>query len=577
MDRITKSLLERFVLQNHLDGIDESKAFEYFVGYITTSMHFQESFDLADIITGGGGDCGIDSITILVNGSFISEPEEIDDLILTSAYLDVEFVLTQSEISPNFDMQKIGQFCFGVEDFFKEESSLPQNDNIKMKKLIIDKIYNNSQKFKLHKPNLYLYYVTTGKWADDTNLIIRSEAGKNELLSLSIFEKVEFEFLDADKIQEQYRKIETGTIREIKIDNFMLFPEVNGIDQSFISYIDSNEFIKLLINDDGSINQSIFYDNIRDWQELNPVNKEIAETINNEGEKKYFHLLNNGITIVADEIIQTGKKFLLNNYQIVNGCQTSYTIYNNKNFITRPIIIPVKLISTKDLEIKNKIIKATNRQIPITDDMLYALSELPKKLELYFESFSNDQKLFFERRPKQYARNDSIEKTKIINLQNLVRSFASAFLCLPHQTTRNYKLLIKNNIKKIFAKDNVLEMYYLCALLNYKIETILKNKYRDNKYRPVKWHMIMSYVHYSCKEKLPRFNSNKMKGFCEMLIKEALDDISFEKKITMIFSIVNDVANDNWQRDNIRTEVFTNNTLTQINDKKRSKQANAHS
>jgi hypothetical protein len=275
-------------------------------------------------------------------------------------------------------------------------------------------------------------------------------------------------------------------------------------------------------------------------------------------------LLNNGVTIVADKIQQTGSKFLLENYQIVNGCQTSHAIYNNKNKITIPIAIPVRLIATTDQEIKNRIIKATNRQIPITDDMLYALSELPKKLEMYFDSYSGVQKLYFERRPKQYAQDDNIEKSKIINFQNLVRAFASAFLDVPHQTTKNYKMLLKNNNKKILARDNVLEMYYLSALLNYKIDDFLKMKYKDNKYRPVKWHMVMGYIKYTFDSKLPRFNSNKMQRLCEKHIAEIWDDSIFQQKITFVFEILSDVADGDWQRDNIRTEVFTNKVINKI-------------
>ncbi|GMO57709.1 MAG: AIPR family protein [Termitinemataceae bacterium] len=574
MDRITKSLLDKFIGQNKLYINKENEAFEYFIGYITTSIHFQESFEISDVITGSGDDTGIDSLSILVNGSIITEPEELDDIAESSTYLDVDFIFTQSETSSNFDTQKIGQFCFGVKDIFQEVSKLKQNDEIKLKKSIIDKIYVNSSKFKKRKPNLFLYYATTGKWVDDKNLTARAIGEKTDIEALSLFEKVKFDFLDADKIQKLYMKVTTGVSQEIKIDKFSIFPKLENVDQSFTALLESNEFLKLLLNDDGSINQSIFYDNIRDWQELNPVNTEIAETLNSNSDQKYFHLLNNGITIVADAIRQTGNSFCLENYQIVNGCQTSYAIFNNKDKITDIITIPVKLISTTNQEIKNKIIKATNRQTPITDDMLYALSELPKKLETYFDSYPNEQKLYFERRAKQYSRDDSIDKTKIINLQNLVRAFASAFLRLPHQTTRNYKQLIKSNNKKIFSQDNVFEMYYLCSLLNYKIEMKIKSKFITLSYRPSKWHIIMCYLYLSEKT-LPPFNSGKMSILCKSTIEEIFDVTKFENKINNIVEIIDKASGGNLQRDNIRTEIFTSKVLEAIENYKKHKEPHA--
>jgi len=122
MDRITKSLLDKFTKQNNLNDFSEDKAFEHFIGYIITSLHYQESFDSNDISTGSGNDTGIDSISIMINGSFIVEPEEVADIADSSSYLDVEFIMTQSETSSNFDSKKIGSFCYGVKDIFLEKS-----------------------------------------------------------------------------------------------------------------------------------------------------------------------------------------------------------------------------------------------------------------------------------------------------------------------------------------------------------------------------------------------------------------------------------------------------------------------
>jgi hypothetical protein len=568
MDRITKSLLDKYVSQNQIGSRSENESFEFFIGYITTSMHFQGTFDVSDIVTGSSDDTGIDSISILANGFFITEPEEIDDLVNSSSYLDIDFIFTQSETSSNFDTGKIGKFCFGVRDIFQVNSNLKQNDEIRLKKNIIDKIYENSQKFKNRKPNLFLYYATTGKWVDDRNLLARANGEKDNIIFLGIFENVNFNFLDADKIRKLFMKASTGISQNITIEKFTYFPSITNVNQSFSALLDSTEFIKLLSNEDGSINQSIFYDNIRDWQELNPVNTEMAETIGSSTDQQYFHLLNNGITIVADEIRQSGNSFYLENYQIVNGCQTSYAIFNNKDKIIKPITIHVKLISTIDQEIKNKIIKATNRQTPINDDMLYALSELPKKLEIYFDSYEEKTKLFFERRLKQYSRNDMIEKARIINLQNLVRAFASAFLDLPHQTTRNYKMLIRVHNEKIFARDNILDMYYLSALLNYKIETLIKNSVIEKKYRPAKWHMIMCYIKTSS-DKLPRFNSHKMGIYCKSVVDEIWKENSFNSRLGDIINIINNAADSNFQRDNIRTDDFTKKVLDEVEKKKK--------
>ncbi|MDA0062453.1 AIPR family protein [Brachyspira hyodysenteriae] len=54
-----------------------------------------------------------------------------------------------------------------------------------------------------------------------------------------------------------------------------------------------------LVCDNDRIIKSIFYDNVRDYQGDTIVNKEIANTMLNENESKYFGLYHNGVTIVA--------------------------------------------------------------------------------------------------------------------------------------------------------------------------------------------------------------------------------------------------------------------------------------
>ena len=130
MDRITRALLNEFVEQSSLQALAEDKAFEQFCGYLVTSGHYSESFASDDITVGAGGDCGIDCIAIIINGTLVTEPEEVADLATANGYLDVTFIFTQAERSTSFETAKIGQFVFGVCDFFAESPHLPQNDRV---------------------------------------------------------------------------------------------------------------------------------------------------------------------------------------------------------------------------------------------------------------------------------------------------------------------------------------------------------------------------------------------------------------------------------------------------------------
>jgi len=140
MDRITKSLLDNFISNNNLEKVVEETAFERFTGYLMTSKHFTETFSSDDIHVGAGADCGIDSISIIVNGCLVVDPDEIEDLETTNGYIDATFIFNQAERSSSFDTQKLGNFGFGVKDFLSENPKLPQNDGLKLKAKIINEV-----------------------------------------------------------------------------------------------------------------------------------------------------------------------------------------------------------------------------------------------------------------------------------------------------------------------------------------------------------------------------------------------------------------------------------------------------
>jgi hypothetical protein len=204
VDRITKSLLEEFLQQNGLQGLAEDTAFEHFAGYLTVGIHYSESFKTEEIAVGAGGDCGIDCIGIIANGCLVTEPEEIKDLAETNGFLDVSFVFVQAERSSSFETSKIGQFGFGVRDFFVERPSLPQNDAVKSTAAITNEVFQRSSSFKRGNPSCHLYYVTTGKWTGDQNLEARRKAVIQDLEELGLFRSVSFECVDAEKLHRLY-------------------------------------------------------------------------------------------------------------------------------------------------------------------------------------------------------------------------------------------------------------------------------------------------------------------------------------------------------------------------------------
>jgi hypothetical protein len=68
---------------------------------------------------------------------------------------------------------------------------------------------------------------------------------------------------------------------------------------------------------------------------------------------------------VAREVNPVGSKFRLVDYQIVNGCQTSHILFNNRDQLTPEEYLPIKLIVTTDGDVTNQVIHGTNRQTEV--------------------------------------------------------------------------------------------------------------------------------------------------------------------------------------------------------------------
>jgi hypothetical protein len=562
MDRITEALLKEFSKDNSLDNLTQPVQFEHFSGYLTTSKHFPESFNTDDIHTGSGNDTGIDSIAIIVNGCLITEPDEIQDLVNMNGYLDVVFVFNQAETSSSFDTAKIGQTAFGIKDFFKTTPNLVQNATVSKKFRIANEIFLHSSKFK-GNPQCFIYYTTTGTWNNDNNLSARRNQEREEIVNLRLFSKTEFEFIDASHLQSLYRQTKNAISKEFSFPFKVTIPvDLPGVQESHVGLLNALDYIKLIENDDHQIMPSLFYDNVRHWQEWNSVNNEIKTTLASKDQSLYFPLLNNGITIIAKKISSTGNKFKLEDFQIVNGCQSSFVLHNCKEDLSDQIMIPVRIIATDDKDVRDSIIKATNRQTEVTEDQLLALSDFPKKLEAYFPTFEGNKKLYYERRSRQYSGEEGIEKVRTINMTNLVKAFASIFMVVPHRTTRNYKALLEKIGDEIFHKDDRLEMYYISAYLHYKLDFLFRNQTLSPIYKPARYHLLLLFRLLIGGIMLPKFhNSKDMKVYCEKLMNTMWNDQLLKETFLRAVEIVDTAAAGNLDNDNIRTEPFTRKVI----------------
>ena len=562
VDRITRGYMNNFAASQELHNItDESRLFELFSCYCVLSREYSESFDLSDIVTGGGGDNGIDGIAIIANNVLIHSSEEFDDLVdQTHSITDLKFIFVQAKTSSSFNGGDIATFGFGVHDLFKEQPEMVQNEEVKEKASIISHILSNMVSVR-NKPKCLLYYVTMGRWTEDQNVLSRIEGVRSDLISENLFSDVIFTPVDADYLQRLFKATIDKIQAEIDFPERITLPEMDGISEAYLGILPAKSFLSLVSDDEGVI-KSILYDNVRDFQGENDVNREIAETLSSPDSDK-FVILNNGITIICKELRNIVRnRFLLGDYQIVNGCQTSHVLYYNKDLIGDSVYVSVKIISTSDEDTVSKIVKATNRQTEVSDEQLMALNDFNKKLEAYYQTYCGTQRLYYERRSKQYANTAEIEKVRIVTIPTQIKSFSSMFLDKPHLASRYYGRLLKDS-NDMFSSDHRPIAYYISAYALYKIEYLIRNKQIDQQYNRYRYHILMLIKYLVLEGKpQPPLNSHKMEQLCQKMqsILNSSDELSLY--INRACKIIAEAVGELSDSENAKTATITEKLKT---------------
>lgn len=543
MDRIIQGFLKDFLKSQQINEKDESKQFEMFASYCTIYQHYQDSFNLSDVLCGSGGDCGIDALAIIANGKMITSKEEVEDLIEYNGSLtDIYIIFVQAKTSTKFSNSEIGVFGTGVADFLSERPQFVQNEVIKEKCKILNYILRNASKMKKLPVGL-LYYVSLGKWNEDRNCKANISKIKKKIEDLNLFSNISFIPVDVVQLQKYYRETLNVLETEIDFSNNVVLPDIPNIVQAYLGYIDYSEYKKLITTDSGEINKAVFYDNVRDYQGDNPVNKAIAESIENSSNN--FILLNNGVTIICRDLTIVRTKLTLKDYQIVNGCQTSHELYKHGKEKDN-LQIPIKIIQTTNEDTISKIIIATNTQTEVTNEQLMSLKEFHRRLEDFYATFGkSNRRLYYERRSKQYD-SESIEKVRIVSISTQIKSVAAMFFDKPHLASRFYGKLLEGT-KEIFDSSHLFMPYYCSAYALYRLEYMFRNKLLPNEYRKFRYHLLMLLKYDISNGKIPEMNEKKMEVFCNKIIscvdnnEKLIDEVKkLMKKIELVYKDLSD-------------------------------------
>lgn len=523
MNRIIGNFLDIHRKEYAIESFSVESAFEHFINKCIVNKYSNERFDPLDIMT-DPGEKGIDGVAICVNGRVVTSVDELESIHRESKNIEVKFIFIQSKTSESFDGDEIGTFIYGVKAFFADESLKPKT-NKKMENMI--EIKNRIYEYSIDmptRPSIDLYFVCCGIWKESNGLRDRINLDIKPLIDTQEFNDVMFFPYDSEKIITAYKELKKKVGRSFVMEKKVAFPNIDGVKQAFLGLVKCNDFVKILSDSDNNMLTNIFEDNVRDFQGYNVVNLEIQETLNNPNDQARFGLLNNGITIVAKNINVVGDKIDIYDYQIVNGCQTSYVLFDNRNNLSNDSYVTIKLIEVTDDEVSDRVIYTTNRQTEVKSEAFIATKHFHKRLQDYYDAIEPSFRLYYERRSKQYDLNDNISKNRVVTLTQQIQSYLAMFLNEPHSTHRYYGELLNAYRNKLFLDSDEFEPYFCASYFNFYVETKIKEGFLDRKYRKFKFHLICAMRALIAGSSVVFGQGRKQRRICEKLWNAIRDD-----------------------------------------------------
>lgn len=481
---ILEEILKQYKEASADNFINDDKNFESFAAEQLLKDENLDEDEINSGLIGDSNDNGIDGFYIFLDGELINQIEQVE-----GKYKEMKVYFHQYKNKYRIEEDVVLKFNNAFNDIMNFENSELNgwHDDLKDKIILLRNVilktatYAITIKFIINhisKANSEDIKSNVSYWSKVKNL-------KNLIKNSGISRlDVEYDFIGGEELKNlNYKKPEYSIDLVLKDSPLTLEFGDNNI--GYIALVSLKNYYNFIV-ENGNIQKHIFDSNVRDYQNKTTVNKEIEDTIKNDDDTDFWWL-NNGITIIAGkDSTQIGKKLSLKNVQIVNGLQTSYSIYNvlkDINFDefedTRSLFVKIIICDQKD--VIDRIIRATNSQNAISSGILRATDTVQRDIEKYFLS-----KGYYYDRRKNYYRNLGKPRDKIISINLLSQCIVSLVLPEknPSRARSNPTILIKKDedYNSVFGGGYDFQVYLNSVLIFKKVDKELKKLIADTKF-----------------------------------------------------------------------------------------------
>ena len=477
---ILNGCISQYKAENQLEVVD-SEIFELFTLTQITKNQNITFENIQNSIVDGTMDGGIDSVIVIVNDEIVDTVDELTDISFTNKTIS-KFIISQSKKESSFKetaIDKLITSCAILFDLEKNETALITRFNSRLveKFMILRKAWMDTS-INGGEIELEFNYCCNATEINVNNAF-GSKVDQLVQITHTAFSgaNINFNKYSSEELLKLYQTRKPSRL-SLPFKEQPLSTSFGEIGIGYVGTVKLGDYKNFLSDTDGKIQDYLFESNVRHFQGNVDVNKKIMRTISN-GNSQDFWWLNNGITIIAERPNQVGKTLSIDNVQIVNGLQTSYSIFNSHDGNTndeRSVL--VKVIINNDNETIDNIIASTNSQNQVSAALLRATEETQRRIELFFLN----EGYYYDRR-KNFYKNIGKPASKIFSIQFTAQAIETIGFSSPYSARAKPTSLIKENstYDRIFNPSRNFKSYLNCCLILKKTNEFWVNMQDANK------------------------------------------------------------------------------------------------
>jgi len=463
-------IIDEKIESNIISTKKRDEVFEFFV-----YEQLLKDYDLSieEIFSGsvdGRNDGGIDGFFIFVNGHLLLD---INNFVWPKSNSELELWIITCKHHDTFKQAPIDNLVASISELFDFSK---ENDELQLEysELVLEQRNKFKYAYRKISPRLNDFkikfcYGSRGN-TDELGEAIIQRAEQVKAISLDFFGKScnsEFLFIGSAELVELNRKVPNFTLE-------LPFSDELSNDETYVLLVKLKDYYNFII-DNGKLRRYLFDSNVRDFMGLNQVNQDIKKTLLNDNSPDFWWL-NNGITILATGASIIGKSIQIQDIQIVNGLQTSESIFryfDEGGLDEKNRSVLVKVIVSNINESRDAIIRATNNQTFVELSALHATDKIQRDIEEILKA----NEYYFERRTNFY-KNQGFPSEKIVTPLYLASGFVSMILKAPEQGTilRSKFMRNKTQYETIFSESNNLEIWPKISYILKETDKFLETK-----------------------------------------------------------------------------------------------------